>query len=64
MGAIIIIGAIIYVIYKVAEEISWNNCKAHDVDYSRMIRENHLHTPTEQKKLYKSGYYNKKSNIR
>ncbi len=60
MGVLIIILGIIYIIYKAAEEKSWDNCNAHDVDYSKMSRESHLHTPEEQKKLYKSGYYNKK----
>lgn len=56
---IIIIG-IIYLIYKLCEEASWNNCNAHDVDWSRMSRESYKHSAAEQKKLYKSGYYNKK----
>lgn len=60
MGALCIIGFIIYAIYKLAEEHSWDNCNAHDVDWSKMSRESSFISAKEKEKRYKSGYYNKK----
>lgn len=60
MGWIGLIIAVIVIIYNLCRDWSFDNCAADNVDWSRMSREEHLHTRAEQERLYKSGYYNKK----
>lgn len=60
LGWLTILGGIGYVIYKCAEQNSWDNCNAHDVDWKKMSYDQAFISKSEMKRRYKSGYYNKK----
>lgn len=60
MGLAITVIGVLVIIYKIADEYSMDHCNAKDVDFLKLNRESYKHTAKEQKKLYKSGYYNKK----
>lgn len=59
MGILVIIGFIIWCIYKVTEERSWDNCKS-NINSNKFFCDASKVSQRELKKRYKSGYYNKK----